>query len=124
MLITLIFLIPFCAQNSAELGLIAAVLAGLVVDLWYASPLGSTSLTLLLVAFIINWYKNKFNAANPVFLYFFSFLVFAVIMGMQKRQLTFGILWLSAQYAVLIIPIFFVTSSLWKKTKQEEKKSI
>lgn len=111
-----LLLIQFCAQGRPATGLIAAFMAGVIVDLWYGLTLGASALAYLIIAFTINWYKNKFNATNNIFLYFFSVLSGTALLVIQQNELTVSLI-------VTMIVAVSVISYVWKYFGAKAKKS-
>ena len=123
MVLIALFLIPFCAYAAPSIGLIAAFGAGIIVDLWYGLTLGQSALAFVAIAFVINWYKNKFSSTNSIFLFFFSVLTSLLLLVAQDHALTISLVWHAATSAVIMISAVLVISFVWKHIRAKEKKS-
>lgn len=68
----------FSAHSGINTALGGAFFAGIWYDLWQGNLLGETSVILLTVAFVVAFYKRKFNAERFPFMLLYSWAAVSV----------------------------------------------
>jgi len=121
----LLLIILFSTLVDGFTVLIAAFLAGLIVDLWNGDRLGITSLVFLIVAFLLNLYKRKFNPEHLVFLLPFTILMVGIYSWIDhERQLVQSAILQDVVSGSVGIVVLWLFVRLWKERFVKKEESI
>ncbi|MCR4263371.1 MAG: rod shape-determining protein MreD [Candidatus Roizmanbacteria bacterium] len=121
----LLLIIIFSMVADGSTVLIAAFLAGLIVDLWNGDRLGMTSLMYIVVCFLLNLYKRKFNPEHLVFLLPFTLFIAAVYSWIHhKQQLNQQAMLKDVAGASIGIVVLWLFVRIWKERFAAKEESI
>lgn len=114
--LVLLMVISYGVLRSPRTGFFWAVLAGVVLDLVVGKTLGFSSLAFLLIIFLLNLYKTKFQAANFVYLLPFTFLSSGVYNFIRSEPFSPVSMILTALLLFLIWPVM----NFWIVEKEKD----
>lgn len=124
-MVILLLIIIFSTLVSGTTSLVGAFLAGLLVDLWNGDRLGITSLIFVMVSFLLNLYKRKFNPEHLVFLLPFTMLIVALHSWIDhERQIVRSALLYDVMWGSVGIVVLWLFVRLWRDRNAAKGESI
>lgn len=83
--LVLLVVLVWTAIRPPKESLIVAFFSGIFLDLAKGTPLGFSSLVLLIASYVLLLYSRRFDPAHPVFLFIFVFLVLTIFNLFLKK---------------------------------------
>lgn len=112
--LVLLVVLVWAAMRPSKESLMVAFFSGVFLDLAKGTPLGLSSLLLLITSYLLLLYSCRFDPAHPVFLALFVFLASVVYNLTSKHPWH----WLEGAVLSLLALLFRPVISIWSEKEK------